>query len=53
MAERDPVELHDMQPAEQVSVPDAEKQAAKVRKKRRLKVLLALTALKVVTGAGA
>ena len=53
MAERDPIELHAGEPAEQVSVPDAEKEAAKVRKKRRLKVLLALTALKVVTGAGA
>ncbi len=53
MAERDPIELHDAVPAEQIAVPDAEKEAAKLRKKRRLKVLLALTALKVVTGAGA
>jgi membrane fusion protein (multidrug efflux system) len=53
MAERDPIELHAAQPAEQVTVADAEKEAAKVRKKRRLKILLALTALKVVTGAGA
>ena len=53
MAERDPIELHGSEPAQQVAVPDAEQQAAKVRKKRRLKVLLALTALKVVTGAGA
>ena len=53
MAERDPIELHAAEPAAQVAVPDAEQEAAKVRKKRRLNVLLALTALKVVTGAGA
>ena len=53
MAERDPIELHATEPAEPVSVPDAEKEAAKLRKKRRIKILVALTALKVVTGAGA
>ena len=53
MAERDPIELHGAEPAAQVAVPDAEQEAAKVRKKRRLKVLIALAAAKAVTGAGA
>jgi membrane fusion protein (multidrug efflux system) len=35
-----------------VSVPDAEQEAAKLRKKRRAKVLLALVAAKVVIGGG-
>lgn len=53
MAERDPIELHAAEPAEQVRVEDAEQAASKLRKKRRLKVLLALGALKAVTAVGA
>jgi membrane fusion protein (multidrug efflux system) len=49
MAERDPIELRTDE-CLQVSVPDAEQTAAKLRKKRRLKVLLALAAAKVAIG---
>lgn len=53
MAERDPIELHKAEHLEQVSVPDAGKAADGVRKKRRLKVVLALAAAKIALGAGA
>ena len=49
MAERDPIELQEAERTE-VSVPDAEKTARDLRKKRRLKVLLALAAAKVAIG---
>ena len=51
MAERDPIELQQAEHHE-VSVPDAEQEAAKLRKKRRAKVLFALVAAKVVIGGG-
>jgi membrane fusion protein (multidrug efflux system) len=51
VAERDPIELQQAEHHE-VSVPDAEQEAAKLRKKRRTKVLLALVAAKVVIGGG-
>ena len=52
MAERDPIELN-AENLEQVSVPDAEKAADGVRKKKRLKVVLGLAAAKIAIGAGA
>jgi membrane fusion protein (multidrug efflux system) len=52
MAERDPIELKETEHFEEVSVPDAEQAAGKLRKKRRFKVLLALAAAKVAIGGG-
>jgi membrane fusion protein (multidrug efflux system) len=52
MAERDPIELKETEHFEEVSVPDAEQAAGKLRKKRRIKVLLALAAAKVAIGGG-
>jgi membrane fusion protein (multidrug efflux system) len=53
MAERDPIELQNSEHLEEVSVPDAEAAAAGVHKKRRSKVLLALTAATLTIGGGA
>lgn len=53
MAERDPIELQQAETLEEVSVPDAEKAADGVRKKRRKKVLLALVAAKLAIAGGA
>jgi membrane fusion protein (multidrug efflux system) len=53
MAERDPIELQNPEQLEEVSVPDAETAAAGVNKKRRGKVLLALTAATLAIGGGA
>jgi membrane fusion protein (multidrug efflux system) len=53
MAERDPIELRTADHLEQVSVPDAERAADGVRKKKRMKVILALAAAKIAIGAGA
>jgi membrane fusion protein (multidrug efflux system) len=53
MAERDPIELQTADHLEQVSVPDAEKAADGIRKKKRMKVILALAAAKIAIGAGA
>ena len=53
MAERDPIELHKADHLEHVSVPDAEQAADGVRKKKRMKVILALAAAKIAIGAGA
>jgi membrane fusion protein (multidrug efflux system) len=52
MAERDPIELRAAEPAEQVRVEDAEQEVAKLRRKRRLKILLALGAIKLTAVAG-
>jgi membrane fusion protein (multidrug efflux system) len=52
MAERDPTELHETE-AREVSVPDAEKAISKVRKKRRLKILSALAAGKLLIAGAA
>jgi len=51
MAERDPIDFKEAECIE-VSVPDAEEVAAKLRKKRRNKVLLALVAAKLAIGGG-
>jgi membrane fusion protein (multidrug efflux system) len=53
MAERDPIELQNAENLEQISVPDAERAADGVRKKKRLKVVLGLAAAKIALGAGA
>ncbi len=52
MAERDPIELHDGGLHQPVVVEDAKPIVAAARKKKRLKVLLALAAAKVAIGAG-
>jgi membrane fusion protein, multidrug efflux system len=52
VAERDPIELRDTEHLTEVSVPDAEQVAAGLRKKRRVKVLLALAVAKVAIGGG-
>ena len=53
MADRDPTELKQADHLEEVRVPDAEKAADSVRKKKRLKVILGLAAAKIAIGAGA
>ena len=50
MADRDPTELKQADHFEEVRVPDAEQAAHSVRKKKRLKVILALAAAKVAIG---
>jgi membrane fusion protein (multidrug efflux system) len=52
VAERDPIELHDGGMHQPLIVEDAEAEAKKLRKKRRIKVLVALAAAKVLIGAG-
>src|ERR1041384_1868892 len=52
MAERDPIELHDGGMHQPVDVEDAKPIVDATRKKKRIKVLLALAAAKVVIGAG-
>jgi len=52
MAERDPIELHDGGMHQPVVVEDAKPIVDATRKKKRIKVLLALAAAKVVIGAG-
>jgi len=52
MAERDPIELHDGGMHQPVVVEDAQPIVDAARKKKRLKVLLALAAAKVVIGGG-
>jgi membrane fusion protein, multidrug efflux system len=54
MAERDPIELHKAEHREEVAPSEAELQASKPsRNKKRMKVLLALTAAKLAIGVGA
>lgn len=54
MAERDPIELHKDEHREEVTLPEAEPISAKgPRHRKKLKVLLALTAAKLALGAGA
>jgi membrane fusion protein, multidrug efflux system len=53
MAERDPIELHATERREEVSVDHAVSAAAPIRKKRRVKVLIALAAAKLAIGAAA
>ena len=54
MAERDPIELHKAEHHEEVAPSEVELQAVKPsRNKKRLKVLLALTAAKLAIGFGA
>ena len=54
MAERDPIELHSGEAHAEVAPTDAERAATRPsRKKKSLKVILALTAAKLALGAGA